>query len=260
VNALMEMLGIDYTLKAPPDLLVVRHGESHPTERACLFGKRLVVASETPQGRRLNEALVKELTGGERITGRRMREDFWDFWPSHKFILSTNHRPVIRGTDDGIWRRVRLVPFTVQFWDGDDPANSGRHDLDPALRQDKRLGDKLRAELSGILRWAVEGCLDWQRDGLTLPDKVRAATNEYRNEEDQFRQWECDRCFVGPEYRCRASELYADYHSWCERGGYRPESQKVFGEQLTKRKFERRVSNGTWYLGIALRTDLEMER
>src|SRR5262249_4271137 len=135
------------------------------------------------------------------ITARRTREDFWQFDASHKFILTTNYRPIIRGTDDGIWRRLRLVPFTVQFWDGDDHANRDRHDLDPALRQDKQLAGKLRSELAGILRWAVQGCLDWQRSGLTLPNRVRAATNEYRTAEVQVGQFVNDRCVVGSAYR-----------------------------------------------------------
>src|SRR5262249_41276242 len=113
-NVLLALLGDHYSVKCPPDLFLVRKGETHPTERAILHGKRLAICSETPQGRRLNESLVKELTGGEPITTRRMREDFWTFDPTHKLILSTNYKPAITGSDDGIWRRLRLVPFTVQ--------------------------------------------------------------------------------------------------------------------------------------------------
>ncbi len=111
----MDLLGPDYASKADRTLLMLQRHETHPTSVADLFGKRFVAAVETGEGRRLNEPLVKELTGGDRITARRMREDFWQFDPSHKIWLATNHRPVIRGTDEGIWRRLKLIPFTVQF-------------------------------------------------------------------------------------------------------------------------------------------------
>src|SRR5207237_1181559 len=144
-------------------------GDAHPTERADLFGKRLVVCNETEEGRRLAEALVKDLTGGDRIRARRMREDFWEFAPTHKIILCTNHKPKIRGTDHAIRRRVRLVPFTAAIADH---------------QEDKRLPEKLRAELPGILGWCVRGCLEWQRQGLGMPDVVKAATEGYRSEQD----------------------------------------------------------------------------
>ncbi len=126
-------------------------GDRHPTELADLHGKRFVAAVETADGGRLSEALVKELTGGDSIRARRMREDFWQFRPSHTVVLATNHKPTIRGTDHGIWRRIRLVPFTVTI---------------PDAEQDKQLTSKLRAEWPAILRWAVAGCIDWQRNGL----------------------------------------------------------------------------------------------
>jgi putative DNA primase/helicase len=150
LNGVLETVGTDYTMKAAPNLLMSSKSERHPTERADLFGMRLVVVSETPEDRHLNEAFVKDLTGRERIRARRMREDFWEFDPTHKVILQTNHRPVIRGTDEGIWRRLRLVPFEVRFWDPDEPR-AGK-DVDPRLMQDKRLPDKLRAEYPGIPR------------------------------------------------------------------------------------------------------------
>jgi putative DNA primase/helicase len=254
VNVLLEMLGRDYSMKAPPNLLMARRGESHPTERADLFGRRLVVCSETPEGRRLNEALVKDMMGGEPIRARRMREDFWEFVPTHKVLLCTNHRPIILGTDEGIWRRLRLIPFEVTFWDPNDPSIKGRYR--PAhLKQDKELPGKLRLELPGILAWCVRGCLDWQRDGLTLPERVRVATAEYRSGEDVLGQFIIECCLVGkdPAYRVKASDLYTRYRAWCEAGGERPSSPRILGASMTERGFERLVSNGTWYLGIALR-------
>ncbi len=113
LNVLLEMLGQDYSLMAPPGILLMKGGESHPTERAALYGKRLVVDVESAEGARLNENLVKQLTGGDRIQARRMREDFWEFAPTHKLMLCTNHRPEIKETKNAIWRRIKLIPFTV---------------------------------------------------------------------------------------------------------------------------------------------------
>src|SRR5690606_33658354 len=126
-------------------------GDNHPTKRAGLFGKRLVASIETEEGSRLRESLVKELTGGDRISARRMKEDYWEFEPTHKIVLATNHKPQIRGTDHAIWRRVHLVPFTVTI---------------PDDQQDRDLPSKLRGELPGILAWCVRGCLEWQQIGL----------------------------------------------------------------------------------------------
>jgi putative DNA primase/helicase len=254
VNALLEVLGHDYGMKANPDLLMASRGERHPTELAQLFGMRLVVASETHQGRRLNEALVKDLTGGEPIRARRMKEDFWQFLPTHKLILLTNHRPTVVGTDEGIWRRLALVPFENVFWNPDDPRLQGKN-LPPELRQDKHLGDKLRAEYPGILAWMVRGCLDWQRDGLAMPERVRVATSEYREGEDVLQRWFEDRCLVDQgdtSLRRKGSELYANYRHWCEQTGETPLSRNDWGSAMTERGFERLLSNGTWYLGIAL--------
>src|SRR5262249_33691317 len=150
-----------YALVAPPGLLVVKRFESHPTERAVLFGKRLIIDVESAEGARLNETLVKQLTGSDRITGRRMREDFWDFAPTHKLMLCTNHRPEIRETKHAIWRRIKLLPFNVVI---------------PEPEQVKDLPQRLQAEYPGILAWCVRGCLEWQTQGLDVPDEVDIAT------------------------------------------------------------------------------------
>ncbi len=257
VNAVLDTLGTDYAMKANADLLMISRGERHPTELAGLFGMRLVVASETHEGRRLNEALVKDLTGGEPIRARRMREDFWEFRPTHKVILLTNHKPKVAGTDEGIWRRLRLVPFQTTFWDPGDPAKAAA-ELPSDLRQDKRLGVKLAAEREGILGWLVRGCMDWQREGLTLPERVRAATREYRADEDLVVQWIAECCVVGSNhYRTRAWHLYAAFRAWCERGGEDVVGRKTFGLALGEHGFQRFTNNGTWYRGIALRTNEE---
>ena len=148
----------DYFVQANPDLLLQKPGMSHPTERATLRGRRLAVCSETDAGRTLAEGTIKMLTGGNTINARKMRQDEFVFQPTHKLVMETNHKPRVRGTDEGIWRRILLVPFVVTV---------------PEADRDPRLTEKLKAEAVGILRWAVEGCLEWQRRGLDPPPAVR---------------------------------------------------------------------------------------
>src|SRR5262249_7628395 len=152
-------------------LLMARRGERHPTEIVSLFGKRLLVCQETGQGRRLNEPLGKWVTGGDKIQARRVREDFLEVFPTPQAVLVTNPKPTVTGTDNGIWRRIRLIPFTARFPDGD-------------LRTDPHLPEKLASEVEGILAWCVRGCLEWQQIGLKAPQRVLAATEEYRADED----------------------------------------------------------------------------
>lgn len=237
IGAVMDTMGPDYSMKAPRDLLMMRRGEHHPTELADLFGKRFVAAVETAEGQRLDEALVKDLTGGDAQRARRMREDFWEFKPTHKLILATNHRPDIRDTTHSTWRRVKLVPFTVVIPDDD---------------QDHDLPRKLRTEASGILAWAVEGCLEWQADGLAEPEAVKLATTEYRSEQDIIGAFVEECCRTDPNERERAGVLYKCYRDWCEQNGEKSVNQTRFGKALSERGFDRETSNGVWYRGIAL--------
>jgi putative DNA primase/helicase len=216
---------------------MAKSGQSHPTELADLFGKRLVVSAESEDNRRLAESLVKQLTGGDSIRARRMREDFWGFRPTHKVILATNHKPVIQGTDYAIWRRLRLVPFGVVI---------------PDDQQDKRLPEKLRAELPGVLAWAVQGCLGWQRDGLGCPDEVRAATAAYRDEQDVIATFLADSTTRKVGGTVKASVLYNHYRQWCESAGETPLSQKSFGAAMTERGFSKFTSNGVRYRDLGL--------
>ena len=223
LNALLAVLG-DYGMQAAPDLLVSKKG-SHPTELADLFGMRFVASIEVEDGSRLAESLVKQLTGGDRVKARRMRQDFWEFEPTHKVLMACNHKPQVRGTDNAIWRRLRLVPFTETI---------------PPVEQDRNLPEKLRAELPGILAWAIEGCLEWRREGLQAPQEVRQATGAYRAEMDVLGAFLRECCELGAEHNEAAKDLYAAYRRWCEEGGERPENQRKFGSRLTDRgSFER---------------------
>jgi P4 family phage/plasmid primase-like protien len=237
LNAVSTILG-DYAKPADPELLLVKRGEAHPTSRADLRGARFVASIEVEEGRRFAEVLVKWLTGGDPIKARFMREDFFSFIPTHKIWIAANHKPTVRGTDHAIWRRIPLIPFSVRISD--------------VTTLDPHFGDKLRAELPGILAWAVDGCLAWQRDGLNPPPEVRAATEQYRADMDvlaQFLEACCD--LDEPDATATAKEIYAAYKKWCEDTGEHALSQKSFGARLTERGFERqRGEHGYRYAGV----------
>ncbi|MCL6562452.1 MAG: DUF5906 domain-containing protein [Firmicutes bacterium] len=238
LDAICAALG-DYAMAAPPDLLMANRHEQHPTALADLFGRRLVVASESDEGRRLNEALVKRLTGGDVIKARRIREDFWSFAPTHTLWLATNHKPVVLGNDHAIWRRIQLIPFRVTI---------------DAQHRDPELPAKLRQELPGILGWIVRGCLEWQRHGLQAPADVEQATQTYRSEMDVLAAFLEARCVVKPAARVKVKDLYEAYLHWCEETGERPLSQRIFGVHLAERGFERAKSTGGQFvwLGVGL--------
>jgi P4 family phage/plasmid primase-like protien len=241
LGTLMDAWGPDYAMKAPPGMLMTKRGggESHPTERADLFGKRLVVAIETESGGNLGEVMIKELTGGDAVRARRMREDFWEFKPTHTLIMATNHKPVVRGTDTGIWRRLKLIPFTVAIADAD---------------ADKGMLEKLKAELPGILAWCVRGCIAWQARGLDAPAEVTDATKTYRCEQDVLGLFLEEFTLRRPSLRARASELYAEYKAWAEGGNEPTLTQTAFGLALIELGFKKTTSNGIWYLGLGLRS------
>lgn len=203
LEVVRALLG-DYAMRTPTSTLMTKRGEGIPNDIARLKGARFVSASESEDGRRLAESLIKDLTGGDTISARFLRAEFFDFRPEFKVFLATNHKPGIRGTDDGIWDRVRLIPFDVRILDDQ---------LDPHLLS------KLTKELPGILNWAIRGCLDWQSDGLGMPPVVAEATEAYRSEQGVLAMFIIDRCVVHPRASCGATTLYAAYKEWCEETG-----------------------------------------
>jgi putative DNA primase/helicase len=241
-EAIAAALG-DYAMRAPTEMLLAKRSGGVPNDVARLKGSRFVAASETEEGRRLAESLVKDLTGGDTITARFMRAEFFDFKPTHKLWLSTNHKPEIRGTDTAIWRRIRLIPWSVTI---------------PPAEQDKKLPAVLRHELPGILAWIVRGSLEWRREGLRPPEEVRRATGAYRAEMDVLAGFLSDCCEVGRDQRAYASDLYKAYKLWCDDTGEQRETQTKFGRRLTEKGYENGGKGGG--RGAAIRLGLALNQ
>jgi putative DNA primase/helicase len=236
IETLMTLLG-DYAQKAPTQMLIAKPN-AIPNDIARLPGARFVVAAEVEEGRPMAESLVKDLTGGDTLVARFLHQEYFEFRPSHKLWIYGNHRPLIQGTDEGIWRRIHLIPFDVWI---------------PPGERDTRLIEKLRAELSGILNWAVRGCLEWQEHRLGTPEAVHQATSEYRSEMDVLGRFIEERCITQPDAQGRADELYRAYCDWCQANGEDSKTGTAFGRRLKERGFDkRRDSNGVYYVGIGL--------
>ena len=205
LDTLMGIMG-PYAAEAPEGLITARKTDEHPTEIADLCGKRLVVASETEEGKRMRIGLVKRLTGNRYLKARFMRQDYFQFERTHKTVLVTNNRPVVTETSNAIWRRLRLIPFEVTI---------------PEDRQDKHLTDRLMAEWPGILAWAVRGCIEWQgrQCSLELPDSVTEATDAYRTDSDPVGQFIEERCIRLTEIRTSRTSLYQAYEQWARETG-----------------------------------------
>lgn len=243
-NKLYETLryafGADYATEAPSDILIADRPDSHPTGLADLAGKRFVVTSESDSGKKLAEALVKSLTGDRKRKARFMRADYFEFEQEYKLWLVTNHKPDINPDDDAIWDRVRLIPFNVRFRGTE--------------REDKTLDEKLRAEAPGILAWAVEGAVAWYAQGLCDPPEVKAAIQEYRQEQDILHEFISEACVTGEHFKAKASALFEAYLAWHRRGqSGDPLSKTGFGKALSKKGFTRDKSGVIWWLGIGLK-------
>jgi putative DNA primase/helicase len=239
-HAVMPALG-DYADAADAGLLTARTFEAHPTGVADLCGLRLAVLHETDAGRHLAEGTVKRLTGGDRLKARRMREDFWSFDPSHTFVMLTNHKPIVTGTDEGIWRRLRLVPWDVVI---------------PAAERDEQLGGRLAGELDAVLAWLVAGYQDWRAGGLREPQRVTAATTAYRDESDALGRFLTQRCLTGPHFATRSSDLFTAWSKWCADEGEDPGSQTAFSLALTNRGFDKKATAaGNVWKSLGIVTD-----
>ena len=227
MNTIAAIMG-DYAGAAPMETFTAKAFDAHPTELAMLRGLRMVMASETEEGRAWAESRVKQLTGGDPVTARFMHKDFFTYRPQFKLSLAGNHKPRLKNVDGAIRRRFRLVPFLNNV---------------PKEQQDPKLQEKLKAEWPGIAQWLVEGCLDWQRNGLMVPEAVRRATDGYFEEQDVMGQWLAEECEVNRNAVTASAVLYLSWHRFATAAGHPVGARNVFVMELGRRGFERARSN-----------------
>ena len=240
LSAVTGILG-DYHSAAPIETFTATKGDRHPTELAGLRGARLVTATETEEGRRWAETRIKQLTGGDDVPARFMRQDFFTFKPQFTLVIVGNHKPGLRSVDEAIRRRFHLIPFTVTI---------------PKDQRDPDLGDKLRDEWPGILHWCIEGCVEWQKQGLTAPKAVLDATAAYLESEDAFAAWIDEECERDANAWTRSSDLFASWRAWAERSGVPYGDTKRFKDKLEARGILAKPESGTkraGYQGLKLK-------
>ena len=234
LETIAGMLG-DYAVVAPIEAFMATRSDRHPTDLAGLFGARLVTASEIEEGRRWAESRIKMLSGGDTISARFMRQDFFSFSPTFKLIVAGNHRPGIRNVNAALRRRLHVIPFSESVPEGD---------------RDRKLAAKLKDEWPGILRWAIEGCLAWHSDGLDAPPAVNSAVEDYFAAEDVVGRWMEERCNLDQELKCTTAKLFANWKAWAEQAGEYPGSTKRFSGVLQERGFLRWREPSTGRMGF----------
>jgi putative DNA primase/helicase len=235
LNTAAKMLG-NYQRTAPIETFTATFNERHPTDLAGLRGARLVTATETEEGRRWAESKIKQLTGGDEISARFMRQDYFEYTPQFKLFVAGNHKPGLRAVDEAMRRRFHLIPFAVTI---------------PIEKRDPELAEKLRAEWSGVLNWAITGCFEWQRIGLKMPHAVRAATDEYLESEDAIAAWIAEKCEPDLKAWESASRLFSSWNSWATRAGEVPGTLKRFNQNLATRGYQKHKTNkGQGFFGL----------
>jgi putative DNA primase/helicase len=229
INTIAAMFG-DYATVADVGTFIAAATERHPTDVAKLHGYRLVVAQETEKGRRWDETKIKSMTGGDKMTARFMRCDFFDFFPKFKLWIVGNHKPRLDHVDEAMRRRMLLVPFLVQI---------------PVDERDQNLMEKLKPEWPAIMRWCIDGCLEWQRIGLAPPKIVTDATDEYFADQDLIKQWleDCTK-IAPPSAFTPIGQLFASWKTWCDGQNIRPESVNTLSDALVERGFTRKRVHG----------------
>lgn len=237
LNVVKNLLGPDLAKQTPSETLMAKRS-SQTNDIARLQNLRAVIANEVEDGTQLAEALVKQMSGEDTMTARFHYQEFFDFTPKFKLFIAGNHKPVIQGRDNGIWRRVRLIPFDVTI---------------PQAKRDKHLQEKLRAELPGILNWAIKGCLAWQKQGLAEPAVVSTAVASYRAEMDVIQQWIDECCTLAVTADWKSSEAYYSYKTWAQDSGYKPMSAGVFSRDLEKRFSKVKRKDANYFVGIRRR-------
>lgn len=242
IKVISNILG-EYAINIQPESIMVKPGanNSASSDIARLAGARFVTTTEPNEGVRLNEGLIKQLSGGDRITARFLYGNEFEFTPGFKLWMATNHKPIIRGKDEGIWRRMHLIPFDVQI---------------PKEKVNKNLEAELMAEAPGILIWAIKGFVKWRKEGLKMAKRVEEASNEYRSEMDVVSLFLEECVERGVNYSVKASDLYAAYKKWAEANNQYEMSNTKFGTELGKRIEKKRIAEGIYYIGIKLLDEL----
>ena len=241
LNTLQSLFG-DYACSTGVETFMKKTSDQS-NDLARLCGKRLVTTSETEQGKALGESLVKQITGEDKLTARFLYGEYFSFFPTFKIFMATNHKPRIKGGDYGIWRRIKLIPFTVTI---------------PSGQRDKHLGEKLAKENAGILNWLLQGYRDWKKEGLSDPESVRSATEEYREDMDTVGTFLKDCCTVDATgtFRVRNQDMYAAYMKWCNANSERIGSQKYLALRLEEKGFKRMCSHSVRYwCGLIIKTE-----
>lgn len=239
IDVIRDVFG-DYAANIQPETIMVKSSQSNAinSDIARLKGARLVTSVEPNEGVRLNEGLLKQLTGDDTVTARKLYSEEFEFKPEFKLWMATNHKPIIRGTDTGIWRRIHMIPFNVQI---------------PEDKVDKNLTHKLKAEMTGIFKWCIDGCLMWQREGLQMPAAVLKSVREYRREMDVISAFIEDKCTL--EGTVQASMLYAAYASWADSNNEYCMSNTKFSTELAKRFEKIKGRNYNYFTGISIRSE-----
>jgi putative DNA primase/helicase len=235
LNTVMYLLG-DYAIATPTETFMRKSGDQNTNDIARLRGTRFVTTTEAEQGRRLSEPLIKKITGNDQMTARFLYGEFFNFTPTFKIFMATNHKPVIKGTDHGIWWCIKLIPFTTRI---------------PEEKQDKDLEIKLREEASGILNWLLEGTARWKRERLKVPAAILNATDEYRGEMDVIGNFLKECCVQRPGVSIRIRELFKAYQDWCDENNEHAVSEWFFGLYLKEMGFEQgRTSEARYWCGL----------
>ncbi|WP_374989118.1 phage/plasmid primase, P4 family [Priestia megaterium] len=239
INVIQDILG-DYARQTNSETFLKKKNDNGiNNDVARLDGARFVSAVKSEEGQQLSEALVKQITGGEKMSARFLRQEYFEFTPEFKVFFTTNHKPIVKGGDNGIWRRIKLVPFTVTI---------------PEEKVDADLPEKLKREMPGILNWMVEGCLKWQSEGLKDPKAVKQATDNYREDMDILGPFIEENCAVHPSVKIEAKAIYENYTKWCFQNNEMELKNRAFYRQLEIRgyKKEKGAKNKTFFHGITL--------
>lgn len=241
LNTIQEILG-DYSCSASTDSFMKKNGDQS-NDIARLRGMRLVTTSEVEQGEALSESLIKQITGEDELTARFLYGEYFSFRPTFKIFMATNHKPKIKGSDNGIWRRIKLIPFTVTI---------------PPEQRDKNLGAKLKAEASGILNWMLRGYAKWKEEGLKDPAVVREANEEYRDDMDSVGAFirECLNVDATNQMRLPNKNIYEVYLKWTSENNESPLTQKGLATRLQEKGFSKKSSNGLRYWeGLSIKVE-----